>query len=437
MPNEAPNPQDRYQASASKNAAGEIVWRIAAVPIFAEHLSATSPKNIVNVDRAWLEKAVATAQERNRVNGYMGPLHVNHHYQGLETQRVGTFLPTEVRDVEYVVKDADGNPEVKAVATVFADLVDVDDATYQAIKRGELEYRSVEVNDIEEPEISTCALLADDTPYFRFPLLSKGIMEQNQDRRPRPVEAFRHKRGPVLAHAAKGRSMSFLYSERSNMAEKYEEKPPADKAPAPSEKAPTLSDVMDTLKKIGETMAEVSEYIKGKNSDDKPKEEPGEKPKGGPAEAPAKSGEKVSLDPAQLARVSVLEGEVAAMRSERELEERIKWAKGELAGYVLASDAEGQMRKMSKDQLQVFVDAVKKHGRKEPPTHPGARDDFAGNGTLPPEVMEYAKKGPEDLQRAISYAAEFPAHRGRYPGSLKQYIGARFAQDVVFAKEPK
>lgn len=147
-------------------------WTIHDVPIFGENLEEyvlkNGSKHRLAYDRAWLESAVTRAQAR-AADGYLAPLHVNHHGEGKPTPRAGFILPSAVRDITLAGKK---------VAAIFADLKKIPAAIYEQIKSLELPYRSAETPIRGEPEVLSLALLPD-PPRFKFPMLTVGSEDRN------------------------------------------------------------------------------------------------------------------------------------------------------------------------------------------------------------------------------------------------------------------
>lgn len=139
------------------------LWTIRNVPIFAEHTVRDQSGDERRIGPKWMRRAIAKFRERFAENGYLPPAHVNHHQTGREVRRAGFFRPRAIRKVRY---------EGENIWAMFADLVDVPDDVYQEIKAKGLPYRSVEIHDLNRPEIDSLALLADEVPFFRLSLLT-------------------------------------------------------------------------------------------------------------------------------------------------------------------------------------------------------------------------------------------------------------------------
>lgn len=144
--------------AATQNADG--TWNVLDVPTFAAH-----QRSGLTIDRAWLESAVKRAGEL-QTGEYAPPLHVGHHSDGA-AKRAGYFMPRRVESRQF-------GGSAAPLPVLMSDLLSVPDSAYQEIKAGRLPYVSVEVADLRKPEITSLALLADDAPWFKFPLLTIG-----------------------------------------------------------------------------------------------------------------------------------------------------------------------------------------------------------------------------------------------------------------------
>jgi len=176
------------------------------VPIMAE-VPPGERGNKKRVGRKWMEAAVKKAQIRWDDDGYKAPLHVSHHDMGGKTEAAGFIMPREVREMNY---------EGKKVWAIFADL-EVKEEILDRIQKRELPYRSVEIFSWDkEPEINSLALLEDDVPFFRFPLLTLGneIGERKKFKTRKPLVAARYsKTGSAILFSFTGGMMKEMREE--------------------------------------------------------------------------------------------------------------------------------------------------------------------------------------------------------------------------------
>ena len=134
-------PGGRY--TAQENADG--TWNVFDVAIMGEMPKETRG-NSFDVGRDWQEKAVAYHEMKYREDSYLPPLHVHHHSLFSDkTRGAGKFLLRRVAQKRY---------EGREMSTLFADLLQIPADVFDAIERGELPYRSIEIADWDKPEIT-------------------------------------------------------------------------------------------------------------------------------------------------------------------------------------------------------------------------------------------------------------------------------------------
>lgn len=132
---------------------------IHAVPIFVE-----CEKNGTNFDAQWITTAVARARQAEG-EGYLPPLHVRHHGDdpaGGPVRPAGYF-----RIVGSEVITFKGSQRI----AILADLVVTDPVVGEEVLSKRLPYRSVEIFDVERPNIDSLALLDHEAPYLELPML--------------------------------------------------------------------------------------------------------------------------------------------------------------------------------------------------------------------------------------------------------------------------
>ena len=164
-------------------------FTILDVPIMSE-VPAGEKGNKSRISRQWMERAVTKARKRANLDGYMAPLHIDHHETGRKNPAAGFIVPKRVAKMAY---------EGKKLWTVFADL-EVSKPIMEKIRKKELPYRSVEIFGWDkEPEINSLALLSDEVPFFRYPVLTLGDELPNgvHTFQNRPLDAYREAEGGV------------------------------------------------------------------------------------------------------------------------------------------------------------------------------------------------------------------------------------------------
>ncbi len=182
-------------------------WNIQHVPIFAGHIvpgtEGTESERFIG--RKWMEAAVARAQFLREKNDYLAPLHIKHHGTGETPKPAGFILPVSVEPMNFHGETQD---------VMFADLVEIPDSVYQDIKANRLPFRSVEIFDLDKPEIGSLALLDTEVPFFQFPLLTIG-KEKRAKKTKRGNVGYKVRirdAAPVLAYSRNGNRHRFLTS---------------------------------------------------------------------------------------------------------------------------------------------------------------------------------------------------------------------------------
>ncbi len=133
------------------------------VPIFSE-IEKGERFNEEHVGKEWMESAVARAKAREAENGYLSPVHVDHHgFLNTDASGAGQMRLTRVGKIMY-----EGKPKF----AIFADLINIKPSVYQRMKDVELPYRSVEILSWKKPEIASLALMEHHTPHFRLAMLT-------------------------------------------------------------------------------------------------------------------------------------------------------------------------------------------------------------------------------------------------------------------------
>ena len=144
-----------YQTSRAKD--GSLI--IHDVEIFCE-----TERGGKLFDSAWLNAAFSYAMQQQE-DRYLPPLHVKHHAPGNEVIAAGKFRIKELARIPYK-----GNK----VSALIADLFVTNKETEAALMQGKFPYRSVEINDVDDPKIDGLALLDHDAPYLELPMLMIG-----------------------------------------------------------------------------------------------------------------------------------------------------------------------------------------------------------------------------------------------------------------------
>jgi hypothetical protein len=393
-PNTAQPP--RYRAEQ----AADGTWTIRDVPVFGEHTDRRSvPPRSFGADflRLALQRAQVRASE-----GYLPPLHLNHHGDADPVAFAGHVQLKRVGLLRH------GGCVIQAL---FADLVGIPDAVYRRIAAGELPYRSIEIIDLATGEIDSLALLDHEVPYFRFPLL-------------------RVAEGALMSAGSAGSRYAAIYRWEQTMTP--EETKPAD---APAVKAeempkPAMTYMENGLAEIKAWLMAIAEKLGVEPPN--PESAPAPQADGIPAEmpAPAMSAQARGEQTAMMARFKALESRLAASESATklgELRDQLR-ARGYGAdvlaevGQVWAAEGEAGAR--------AYVRGVERFGPAEPPrTWTGELNHGQPDA---PEVSAYAAKGPEALEAARSMAASWS--RGERRVKLGDYLAANLDPEEFLAR---
>jgi hypothetical protein len=145
---------------------GDGTFNILDVPVLAELPAGAFPHpvNKEPIDRAWMEKAIAKAKQRES-EGHIGAVHVHHHGSGAEVVEAGRLLLDHVGRAVYDGKERD---------VLFAHLLRIPQDVFDQIKCGKLPYRSIEGEPWDKREVVSLAIMPTETPYFRLPMLTLG-----------------------------------------------------------------------------------------------------------------------------------------------------------------------------------------------------------------------------------------------------------------------
>lgn len=121
--------------------------------------------NSKTVDGEWMIDTVRKHKLMEKSQNYLAPIHIQHHGDGADTKQAGFLKLTRIGKLwqEGKLRDA-----------VFASFIGVPDEIYQDIRKNKYAYRSVEIASWDKSEIASLALLSDEAPFFKLPLLNVG-----------------------------------------------------------------------------------------------------------------------------------------------------------------------------------------------------------------------------------------------------------------------
>jgi hypothetical protein len=380
-------------------------WDILDVPIMGT-IDEGERRNEEEIGVEWMQEAIAKAKSRE-AEGYLAPLHIQHHEFGVTTRRAGFVLPTRVGTVRY---------EGEEIPALYADLLAIPEDVFASIERAEIPYRSVEIHDWDVPEINSLALLEDEVPFFRFEMLTIGA--KSKVRATETVDVFRGSTSPLLAIASAGSGGRALFrlEEPTMKIDPKTGKPiklaDEDETKDEEEKTPLWA------QKLLEGMAKIVSKL-GVDDDDGDKEADDDS-------TPVEPDEKESLAATETAKIA---GRLAALEQKVEKRDQDDAVKGlaDAAAAKLAADGY-EVDPKTRGSLELFyaqgesvgdafVEEFRKNTPKDPP--PTLGDLEAADSELPDEVMKFSTKDPDTFDFAKKKAKEFEELKARgHMGSM-------------------
>lgn len=392
----------RYQAD--RNADG--TWNVRDVPITA--VADDLGEDMRWLTREWLQGAIAAAAKKHADDGYLPPLHVDHHFRGEEVRGAGRFLLRRLGEHLY-----EGKPRLFA----FADLLRIRPEVFDELRRGELPYRSIEALDYaNRSEVDSLALGDHWVPFFRMPLLDGDAIEV------REIRMFRARAVPVACLAAAGTIRWITLTGGKAMAEQIEEK----KEPA------KLGRFGAALAKIAADLAKLAAEADGD-------EDEGD---GLPDMAPAEQGQVPTMamaaqegtNAAMLARMAALEKRAQAGEDKAKTAGVLDAAERTARRYgITRADLEKKEKAHGLIYVQAFVDSLKSHGTPLDEVEDAATlgATSAGEADIK-EVALYQAQGPAALACARKLATEWRGSKMlKSAGTLEQYLDTNLVMTLA------
>lgn len=393
----------RYPAVRNDNG----TFSIRNVPIFGE-LAEGERGNAKPIDRKWMQSAIDQAKLRQG-EGYKYRLHILHHDSSTKPQPAGEFNLTKVRPLTY---------EGRRMDVLHADFLNVPEHVFDAIQRGELLYRSVEINNIKGvPEIDSVALLSTETPFFRLPVTDGETVTLEGDHQLAGTVAFQasgDKRAVLFRDTTEKQTMKTatlkvvdgaleLIDEGGavfNLADSGEPSSGhfvchttdgAFSAKFEDEK----KDESDEVKKLKATIAKLRKQLEDKGGEKKDEE---------------KMSASLTADTVKMqARLDVLESQAAERNAKDKADQRFKNAMSDLkdAGWHVPDRCVNNIKKFAAiegDALDSYIEEFKATRPKDPRSLSSYIDE---ESTVPDEVLKFKAHSPDDYERAAKLAAEY------------------------------
>lgn len=376
-------------------------------------------------DAAWIRAVVARGRA-SEAEGYCPPLHVWHHDDPRkEPIAAGHFGNLRAGPIRF---------QGTSRLAVLADLFVTNPTVQQEILDKRLPYRSIEIYNCDKPKIDSLALLDHEAPFLELPMLM--VAEVKGQARPERVEnstfgqswQLDHScaESPVLACFRRATAAHLLFHDSPGvaMADNDEDKKPDEKdedkdkseemqAAETSEQDAAVEAVCQALKDgsiTASNLARLQQDIMGLESATAPELAGTPAAPGGEAMKAPTGGELI-----QVAKMQAKFDALEAKYREREDQEKRKDAVGE-AMKRLADRPLGALDTLEK-KLGAFYDA---HG---PAAFKAYVDDLHANVApsrarheapenfttqhLSPVVMAYQEVGPEHVDRAAAFSAEW------------------------------
>lgn len=410
-------------------------WTIHNVPVFSVHVDERGKEPEV-FDEAWLNTAVSRGKAREAEQGYLGPLHTHHHGSSDEIEFAGNYRLRGVAPFRYEGED---------LPTIFVDFVNVPDAVYQRIKRGELPYRSVEIPPKGAPEagdILSIALLDHEVPYFRY-----GNMRIVRERLQRKGKRYRTSALVTRCYSLEGSNPELLVFDYGAQ---QEERNMADESKKPKEElrqfnlADTLKEIMAMLGKVlesmdtGEEEPEEAPLAPAMQAETGPVEVRAAKPK--PEEDPKHISTESQFAPAPgplefaSKREQGLAGELAALKRQVALmhSQGVSELDQALADFRAAGASPQDVQQFTALARESGPEAAKAYARTvqtflasvppAPPAFGAAGAELPAPRVEPEEIRAYAEIGPEAVDLARHHARTWEKSSKRH--SLKDWLGA-------------
>lgn len=358
-------------------------WTIFDVPVFAELVDERREKPF-KVDLPWLLRAFQRGKIRER-EGYLPPLHVRHHGDKDGTEEAGHFRFARIGQIQH------GG---KTVHAIFVDLVGVGPTTYDAIRKGKLAYRSVEILDQETAEIDSLALLDHEVPFLRLPLLR--VTSE------RPVALTQNTPALCYQAATDGTAMAVLFRfQETHMADDEKD----DKDDKDKDMKYMEGDGAEAMKLLRAIAAKLG--IGEEDEEVEQEEEEAPAMAAAPVEV-ATPGANLAAGTAETEGALVgMQAQIAQLQQQlatRDKAERLNKTAADMAARNLPAEAVSKFRSMAKehgeDRAIGFAQAAMSYGPGPDPS-PTWNGEVRGLSPVDaPELAVYSNQGPEVLERA-------------------------------------
>lgn len=390
-------------------------------------LPAGARKNPEPIAGAWMQAVIARHRQMEAEQQHLAPVHLHHHGKGKQVRKVGYLRPKTVGKVTLDGGESDA---------LFAEIVGVRTEDLPMLEAMEFPYRSVEVGDWESFQIESLALLSDDAPFFKLPMLKIAA------RHPRAEWSMVEEPGPAMAFRCIGEGAAVLFNFRGADPDQEESMKKTDADPAKKleaekdgegEKGKEDGFVKEMEKLKNEILACIPEMVRSQIAAIMPPK-PEEK---APAEATTYSKEVTEKMAALEGKVSALSAKDAEREKEAKLSATIEAQLSSLRGKGInvPDSVKADMRKVAESAgvqaeaaLKAFANSYEAVAPRDPPSlenlRGGGLEDAQAAGE-PAEVLSYAKLGADALALARQNHQHFKDLKaGRFPlqTDLKEFL---------------
>lgn len=416
--------------SATQNGDGSLT--VHDVPVFV-----TCQRGKYEFDEKWLDAALSRAKQAEG-DGYLPPLHVRHHGRDSVTP-AGVFRATHKKMVRFKggIRPA-----------IVADLIITNPEVVADVMAKRLPYRSVEIFDVDKPNLDSLALLDHEAPFLELPML---VVREVTGSTEAPVspETFSMER----SNAGDGLVCFFRRGHRAHVLMEANATMPDDtksdyksesKAPSKAKKSnPGAIDVEAVVAAISDGSISIADFSAIKEAmasaetmapgaDTPPMtpepempemdEESGmaEKPEmtgAAPASAPATAMRR-GVDPVEFARVKATadaaQAEIAALKGERARDVEVAAACDSLKDRALGADLRDRLLKFHRDHgskaFAAYVEGLESSAPKITAGDDRKAGDFASaRSAIPALALKFQKDGPEAVEKAARFSREWEA----------------------------
>ena len=398
-------------------------------------------------DERWVMEAFRKAKAE-ATEGYHPPLHIRHHERETaatdSVKSAGTFEVTAVRPITLAGKRRNA---------IFVDFHVTDREVADDLLAGKYPYRSVEIFDADAPpSIDGLALLDHEAPFLRLPMLMVSDLNDRSSLTP-PVA------GKVWAHTLKhaasfkaGRCINPLSFEETNMTatvlpktetfgdgitkpvnladddKPKDDKPKDDDGGEDLEGDMTIdvSGIVKAIEKGTISIADMDAILAAIQGQGAEKEEPEAQPE----PTPAPGAEAMMANTSDSLKFAALQGEVDALKAEGQTRDANDQRKTDVAealqrleGRPMGADLEGKLASFHEEHgpaaFKAYVDQMVETFAASPRAAAATLQD-----TKTPDVcMQYADRGPGEIDRAANFARQHAALASRgLTTSLENYL---------------